>query len=597
MHHEDDMDIDGDFLSMEEESPPLQGGLTNWSWCDSQKASPITLSNGNLCASRTVHQGQNPSVMTQTPFTEEQFYFRIQVTKLGRWIGVGIADLGYVLVGSKTLGTQTNCFNASYFWQDSGIRKIQASEEYSVEVSPIKEGDKIDVMLHYKTNSVFFFNNGVLQGWVKPSKWIVAPEIIFPTVNLSLGTEVTLLNDDYPTFNIDFKPTVYHFHFSTETTKKGLSICLAENNTKAAREESPKALNPAVMCQESFNRSRDHVRFRIDKLGRWLGVGFCDDKMVVTDNKTLGSQKSCINAGYFFQNSGINRIQMPGEVALTVNPLQEGDLVDIKIDFEHNVAYFFRNLNLEGVLTSTQSLLREGKLFPCTDLSVGSEVSLVNEGNPLPDLIELIYKHNLAKDRAAMSASRQGNVHQFPTSWMWDINTVKRTAYIEISPDRLTAKRESGGSNPSVMCVQPFTRLHNYFCLKVLSQGQWIGVGLADCHFALNGSKTLGQQNAGVNCSYFFQGNHRKLQMFGETTVTDVSPIKPGDLISVFVDFDNNKIAFFNNHHFEGSMSVTKTILQEGCIFPCVNLSAHSEVTIRNVDHLPMSVKLAKEYL
>ena len=71
-------------------------------------------------------------------------------------------------------------------------------------------------------------------------------------VNLSHGTEVTLINDDYPTFNIGIllqycilkrvatKPTIYHFHFGTDSAKKGLSISLRNNDTAAYREEAPK---------------------------------------------------------------------------------------------------------------------------------------------------------------------------------------------------------------------------------------------------------------------------------------------------------------------------------------------------------------------
>ncbi len=69
--------------------------------------------------------------------------------------------------------------------------------------------------------------------------------------------------------------------------------------------------------------------------------------------------------------------------------------------------------------------------------------------------------------------------------------------------------------------------------------------------------------------------------------------IKPGDLISFRVDFDENRVYYFNNDVLQGCIICTKTILQEGKIFPCCDLSAQSEVVIRNVDHASMSVKRA----
>ena len=58
----------------------------------------------------------------------------------------------------KTVEYEKYVFYNHLTWQ------IQVSEEYSVEVAGVHEGDKIDVMLSYKTNTVYFFNNGVLQG-------------------------------------------------------------------------------------------------------------------------------------------------------------------------------------------------------------------------------------------------------------------------------------------------------------------------------------------------------------------------------------------------------------------------------------------------
>eukprot|EP01118_Nematostelium_gracile_P002828 TRINITY_DN13172_c0_g1_i1.p1 TRINITY_DN13172_c0_g1~~TRINITY_DN13172_c0_g1_i1.p1 ORF type:complete len:114 (-),score=19.04 TRINITY_DN13172_c0_g1_i1:113-454(-) len=108
--------------------------------------------------------------------------------------------------------------------------------------------------------------------------------------------------------------------------------------------------------------------------------------------------------------------------------------------------------------------------------------------------------------------------------------------------------------------------------------------------FQVNGSKTLGQQTNGVNSSYFWQGNCRKLQMFGELSVFDVSPINAGDLIGVKVDYDANTISYFNNDIYQGTIFATKNTMKEGRVFCCCNLSIGTEVSFWNVTHLPITV-------
>jgi hypothetical protein len=71
-------------------------------------------------------------------------------------------------------------------------------------------------------------------------------------------------------------------------------------------------------------------------LGKWFGVGVCDDKFTLSESKTLGTQPGSVNAAYFFQNTGINRLQMFGELSVdNAAPINCGDIVDVKV--------FFRN--------------------------------------------------------------------------------------------------------------------------------------------------------------------------------------------------------------------------------------------------------------
>jgi len=280
---------------------------------------------------------------------------------------------------------------------------------------------------------------------------------------------------------------------------------------------------------------------------------------------------------------------MYGERAIeNVAPLSENDIVDVKIDFQTNRVYFFNNNKLQGYIGSTQTGLIEGKIVPCISMSVGCRVSLLNPNMFMEmELNQKIQRLKLQEDSIDFIYPSE----QFPTRWQWSCDESKKAESIDISNYGMTAKRStSSGSNPAVMATAPFTRLSNYFVVEVISLHTWIGIGLCDSSFVLSGSKTLGQQMAGINSSYFCQNAIRKLQMNGEANVVDVEPIKAGDIISIKIDFDGNKVLYFHNDRLQGVIVCTKNILQEGKIYPAVDLSVHTEVMIRNMDHMPISI-------
>lgn len=45
----------------------------------------------------------------------------------------GVADISFMLSGSNTLGTQPKAVNSSYFWQVTGIKKLQMWGEVSTD--------------------------------------------------------------------------------------------------------------------------------------------------------------------------------------------------------------------------------------------------------------------------------------------------------------------------------------------------------------------------------------------------------------------------------------------------------------------------------
>jgi hypothetical protein len=173
-----------------------------------------------------------------------------------------------------------------------------------------------------------------------------------------------------------------------------------------------------------------------------------------------------------------------------------------------------------------------------------------------------------------------------PTNWKWSISKQQKANSIEVSPDKLKVSRlPIKSSNPAIMAEEPLTRNQNIFFIEILKLGDWVGIGIADNKFQLEGSLVLGSQIKGINSSYFYQKSTQKttISMIKEKEFyDDAQPICVGDIIVVQIDFDNNQIFYYNNDLLQGYITCKNNILEETKLFPCVNLSKETELIFRN---------------
>jgi hypothetical protein len=61
--------------------------------------------------------------------------------------------------------------------------------------------------------------------------------------------------------------------------------------------------------------------------------------------------------------------------------------------------YFFLNEKFQGFISPTQTLLQEGKLYPCVDLSVGCVAEFLNFEDPELDINQTIHKLTIKQDQ------------------------------------------------------------------------------------------------------------------------------------------------------------------------------------------------------
>ena len=53
--------------------------------------------------------------MTTLPFTKRHYYFQVKLNKLEKFVGIGIADVQYMISGGPTLGNYKAGVNGCYW--------------------------------------------------------------------------------------------------------------------------------------------------------------------------------------------------------------------------------------------------------------------------------------------------------------------------------------------------------------------------------------------------------------------------------------------------------------------------------------------------
>lgn len=166
-------------------------------------------------------------------------------------------------------------------------------------------------------------------------------------------------------------------------------------------------------------------------------------------------------------------------LSFLVAEINIGDLIDVQVDFDTNIIFYYNNEILQGVMVCTKNKLIEGQVWPTVNLSYGSEIVLKNYGQP-----------------------KFSNTY----SWKWGTTPSKKASVLEISADGLTVKRKTAkGMNPAAMAMYPLTKKQPQYRIFIKKMSKWVGIGVCDHSFRLNDSKTLGTQPKGVNSAYFYQ--------------------------------------------------------------------------------------------
>lgn len=107
-------------------------------------------------------------------------------------------------------------------------------------------------------------------------------------------------------------------------------------------------------------------------------------------SRTLGNQRRGFNSCYFWQHNRSHDIQTYGEKVEQVSPLRDGDIIGIRVDFDRQMIYYYKNQHLEGVVSCTKRKIEEGRVFPCVGLSIGAHIRIMNVEKCPPFLQEYL---------------------------------------------------------------------------------------------------------------------------------------------------------------------------------------------------------------
>jgi len=164
--------------------------------------------------------------------------------------------------------------------------------------------------------------------------------------------------------------------WSTAECHKAFPISISSKGFTASRAIKA-GHNPSVRASFPLSKAQPHFRIQVKRLGSWIAIGVSDLSFHIINSTTLGSQSNAINSCYFWQNIGIRKLQMVYEPSIEIKGIEEGDIVDVFVQFATGKIYYFSNGVLLGSIGGKKELI-SGTIFPTVSMSVGCSVKFLN---------------------------------------------------------------------------------------------------------------------------------------------------------------------------------------------------------------------------
>jgi hypothetical protein len=118
----------------------------------------LKLSSDQRSICRPTEEGTNPVALCIEPFCATRQYFEVYISSVGSWLGIGTTESTIKFCSQKVLGDQLDCFNASYFVQETGSIRC-AVERVLLRAPSVQKGDLLGVEMNQVQNVIRFYRN------------------------------------------------------------------------------------------------------------------------------------------------------------------------------------------------------------------------------------------------------------------------------------------------------------------------------------------------------------------------------------------------------------------------------------------------------
>jgi len=252
-------------------------------------------------------------------------------------------------------------------------------------------------------------------------------------------------------------------------------------------------------------------------------------------------------------------------------PLNSGDVIDIKVDFDKKQVHFWRNQ--EYISAYPAPYLVEGAIYPAASISFDSEVIISND--PMPDFIRQVGSAPIKK---VVKATVTDTI-----TWAWG----RCANGIEVKGNKINRREVTGIKNPTILGSTPLSASKPWIRFIPRKLGIWIALGVVEGSFLLNGGKVLGQDDSCFNVGYLDQPTKNIKTIYVNTSKIPVGlpQLAVGEPLDIKVDFVNKSVLFWKNNQYLGSAVISSSNMTT--LYPAVQLSKDTEVELVTSGKIP----------
>jgi len=170
----------------------------------------------------------------------------------------------------------------------------------------------------------------------------------------------------------------------------------------------------------------------------------------------------------------------------------------------------------------------------------------------------------------------------------WRFDPTSKLDFLDLLEGNRGIKRDaSKGINPLQLCSRPFTKYRNQISFHIKEIGTWLRLGVVDKRVKLNNGDLIGDQEECFNIGYCRSGSISCGAVKCDVLQDHHQRLEANHCVTIRWDSAKSCFSFFVDDELRKMVKVnTKENPVEGFVYPCVQISWHSNVTIVERDFM-----------